>query len=240
MKNLPPKINRLIGQALHTYRMLADGDRVLIAASGGVDSLVLTWLLNHWRRKTPIEYHLLAVHLDMGFGEQEPLLVAEQLRRLEVPHEIGYTDFGRRALETEAGKSGCFHCARQRRSRLFAMAEEKGFNKIALGHHQGDIIETFFLNLLYSGNLSTMVPRQDLFGGKLTLIRPLAYLDKQEIETLAAGIGITPVPNPCPLAGESKRQNVRELITSLTASEPGMKANIFKALSNVKPDYLLK
>jgi tRNA 2-thiocytidine biosynthesis protein TtcA len=240
MKTLPPKINRLIGQALHTYRMLADGDRVLLAVSGGVDSLVLTWLLAHWRRKAPIDYQLLAIHLDMGFGEREPLLVEEQLRRLEIPYEIESTDFGRRALEAEAGKSGCFYCARKRRNRLFNVAREKGFNKIAFGHHRGDVIETFFLNLLYSGNLSTMVPRQDLFGGKLSLIRPLAFVDKEEIKRLAADLEITPVVNPCPLAGESKRETVRVMLDSLNAGDPRINANIFNALANVKPEYLLR
>jgi tRNA 2-thiocytidine biosynthesis protein TtcA len=240
MKSLPPKINRLVGQALHTYRMLADGDRVLLAVSGGVDSLVLTWLLAHWRRKAPIDYQLLAIHLDMGFGDREPLLVEEQLRRLEIPYEIERTDFGRRALAAEAGKSGCFHCARQRRNRLFNLAREKGFNKIAFGHHRGDVIETFFLNLLYSGNLSTMVPCQDLFGGKLSLIRPLAFLDKEEIKRLAADLDITPVANPCPLAGESKRETVRAMLDSLNAEDPRINANIFNALANVKPEYLLR
>jgi tRNA 2-thiocytidine biosynthesis protein TtcA len=240
MKTLPSKVNRLVGQALHKYMMLADGDRVLLAVSGGVDSLVLTWLLDHWRRKAPIDYQLLAVHLDMGFGDREPMLVEEQLRRLEIPYEIERTDFGRRALEAEAGKSGCFHCARQRRNRLFSLAREKGFNKIAFGHHRGDVIETFFLNLLYSGNLSTMVPRQDLFQGRLAIIRPLAYLDKEEIKGLAADLGITPVANPCPLAGDSKREEVRAMLDSFGARDPRIHANIFNALGNVKPEYLLK
>jgi tRNA 2-thiocytidine biosynthesis protein TtcA len=240
LSTLPPKVNRLIGQALHAYRMLADGDRVLLAVSGGVDSLVLTWLLAHWRRKAPIDYRLLAVHLDMGFGEREAQLVEEQLRRLEVDYLIERTDFGRRAVAAEAGKSGCFHCARQRRNRLFALAGEKGFNKIAFGHHREDLIETFFLNVLYSGNISTMVPRQDLFGGEISLIRPLAFVDKQEIRELAEALSISPVPNPCPLAGDSKRESVRALLASLYATDPQMKANIFRALGNVKPDYLLR
>jgi tRNA 2-thiocytidine biosynthesis protein TtcA len=240
MKTLPPKINRAIGQALHAYEMLADGDRVLLAVSGGVDSLVLTWLLGHWRRKTPIDYQLSAVHLDMGFGEREAQLVEEQLQRLGIPYEIEHTDFGRRALAAEREKSRCFHCARQRRNRLFALAAEKGCNKIAFGHHRGDILETFFLNMFYSGNLSTMVPRQDLFGGKLALIRPLAYLDKEDIELLAEALSITPVANPCPLAGQSKRESIRSLLDSLTAADPGIRTNIFKAMANVKPEYLLK
>jgi tRNA 2-thiocytidine biosynthesis protein TtcA len=162
---LKKSVNHQIGLALHTYEMLADGDRVMLAVSGGIDSLVLVWLLRFWLRKAPIDYQLLAVHLDMGFGEKEAGLIAIQLDRLGVPYLIEKTDFGRRALEAEEGRSGCFHCARQRRNRLFELAREKGCNKIALGHHQEDIIETFFLNLLWAGNLSTMAPKQELFGG---------------------------------------------------------------------------
>ena len=239
MSTLPAKANRLIGQALHAYRMLADGDRVLIAVSGGVDSLVLTWLLHHWRRKAPIDYRLLAVHLDMGFGEGNSGLVEEQLRGLGADYLIEQTDFGRRALVAEAGKSGCYHCARQRRNRLFALAGEKGFNKIAFGHHREDLIETFFLNLLYSGNLSTMVPRQELFEGRLALIRPLAFINKEEIRKLAEALSISPVPNPCPLASDSKREKVRALLADLCA-EPRIEANIFNALGNVRQEYLLK
>lgn len=239
MKVLSGHVNRLIGQAMHTYDMLADGDKVMVAVSGGVDSLVLVWLLEHWRHKAPINYELLAVHLDMGFEEGTLDEVDIRLQGLPVESYMEYTDFGKQALITKDGKSGCFHCAKQRRNRLFSLAQEKGYNKIAFGHHKEDIIETFFLNLLYSGNLSTLVPRQDLFGGKLAIIRPLALLMKKEIVHIAKILNLSPVENPCPLATESKRQEVRDLITDLTAKNENFSSNIFAALSNPKTDYLL-
>jgi len=225
---------------MHTYGMLDDKDRVMIAVSGGVDSLVLIWLLDHWQKKAPIKYDLLAVHLDMGFGDQEPELVKEQLDRLGVDYLVEETDFGRRAMEAEDGRSGCYHCARQRRNRLFELARQKGFNKIAMGHHKEDIIETFFINLMYGGNMSTMRPRQDLFAGKLALIRPLAFLEKKEIREIGDKRGIIPVANPCPLSTESKRQEVRDLLESLYQKDPDIKSTIFTALANVRPEYLLK
>lgn len=238
---LKKSVNHQIGLALHTYEMLADGDRVMLAVSGGIDSLVLVWLLRFWLRKAPIDYQLLAVHLDMGFGEKEAGLIAIQLDRLGVPYLIEKTDFGRRALEAEEGRSGCFHCASQRRNRLFELAREKGCNKIALGHHQEDIIETFFLNLLWAGNLSTMVPKQELFGGRLALIRPMAYLEKREIREIGENLGIEPVDNPCPLAKDSKRMQTRALLEkSIYSLDPATKATIFNALANPRPDYLLK
>lgn len=236
---LTKNTNRLIGRAMHTYNMLTDGDKVMLAVSGGIDSLVLTWVLDHWRQKAPINYELLAVHLDMGFGDKEPQLVKNQLERLNVPFLVEETSFGKEALEAEYGKSGCYHCARQRRNRLFELAKEKGFTKLAFGHHQEDIIETFFLNIFYSGNISTMVPRQDLFEGKLSIIRPFAFLGKKAIKKMGTEIGISPVPNPCPLSSDSKRETVRKFLDPLYQKDSTIKASIFAALSNVKADYLL-
>jgi len=235
----PPHSNRLIGRALHDYRMLADGDQVLVAVSGGIDSLVLCHVLALWQRKAPIHYRLLAVHLDMGFGADTAALAA-QLALTGLPHLIEQTDFGKNALATEEGKNGCYHCARQRRNRLFALAREHQCTKLAFGHHREDLIETFFLNLLYSGNLSTMVPHQELFDGGLALIRPLAYLDKDQICELGALFGVTPVANPCPLASGSKREAMRTMLASLYAHNPRFKSNIFAALGHVRPEYLLK
>jgi len=231
--------NRLIGQAMHTYEMLADGDRVLLAVSGGIDSLVLVWVLDHWRRKAPIDYELLAVHIDMGFGGDEHQLVAEQLEQLHVPYLVEFADFGREATQENDSGYGCYQCARQRRNKLFELARAKKCSKIAFGHHKEDIIETFFLNLLYSGNLSTMCPKQMLFEGRLAVIRPLAFLEKREIQTLGRELGIRPVPNPCPFAEKSKRQQVRDLLESLYREDKKIKANIFASLANIKSEYLL-
>jgi tRNA 2-thiocytidine biosynthesis protein TtcA len=232
--------NRLIGRAMHDYAMLADQDRVMVAVSGGVDSLVLLNILKHWQRKAPIRYDLLAVHLDMGFGHKEKDLVAKQLDRLGVDYLVEETDLGPRALAEEDGRGGCFHCARRRRNRLFELAGEKNFSKIALGHHKADIIETFFINMMYGGNLSTMVPRQDLFAGRLALIRPMAYLDKEAVEEAGRAWGLTPVANPCPLSATSKRQRVRELLESIYREDAAIKSTIFSSLANVNPAYLLK
>jgi tRNA 2-thiocytidine biosynthesis protein TtcA len=236
---IPKQFNHLVGRAMHLYRMLADGDRVMIAVSGGIDSLVLAWLLKEWRRKAPIRYELLAVHLDMGFSGTEYDLVREQLCRIDLPMLMERTDFGHRALTAENGKSGCYHCARQRRNRLFSLAEEHHCNKLAFGHHQEDIIETFFLNLFYGGNLSAMAPRQELFGGKLTLIRPLAMVEKKRIIELGQSLGITPVANPCPLAADSRREKIRAWLTPMYDEDPALKATIFASLGNVRTDYLL-
>lgn len=240
MKQLPKKFNRLIGKAMHAYEMLSHGDHVLIAVSGGIDSLVLSWILDNWRLKAPIEYTITGVHLDMGFEEGQAHLVEQKLLQLNIPYHIETTDFGRKALETEDGKSGCYHCAKQRRNRLFELAKKLGCNKIAFGHHKEDIIETFFLNLLYGGNISTMVPKQILFDGRLTIIRPLCFLEKKDIEAIGSLINMKAVQNPCPLAADSRREKVRVLLETLCKDEKAIKSNIFAALGNVKQDYLLQ
>lgn len=225
---------------MHIYDMLREGDRVMVAVSGGVDSLVLAWLLDFWRAKAPIHYELLAVHLDMGFGaEGSACPVVRQLDQLAIPYLIERTDFGSRALAAENGKSACFHCSRQRRNRLFDLARGREMTKIAFGHHKDDILETFFLNLLYGGNISTMVPRQDLFAGRLSIIRPLAFIEKDEIHQIAAGLGIKPVKNPCTMDNGSKRQEIRNLLRTLYRTNPRAKANMFAALGNIRPEYLL-
>lgn len=239
MDVLSKAANRRIGQAMHDYSMLADSDRLLIAVSGGVDSLVLSWILNHWQRKAPIRYEILAVHIDNGFDDTTSAKVAEQLKNIGIPHRIEKTDFWQQAAAAEEGKSVCYHCARLRRNRLFALAEKHGFNKICLGHHKDDIVETFFINLLYAGNISTMVPKQKLFDGRLHIIRPMAYLEKKEILEIAAAASIGPVKNPCPQDGDSKRQEARQIIANVSKLDSKVKSNIFAALSNIRQDYLL-
>jgi len=234
------KINRLVGRAMHTYSMLAEGDRVMVAVSGGVDSLALAWLLFHWRDKAPIHYDLLAVHLNMGFDSDGHEAVEQQLQHIGIPYLIEHTTIGAEAYANKEGMSVCFTCARNRRNRLFQMATERQYSKIALGHHKDDIIETFFLNMLYSGNISTMVPRQDLFNKTMAIIRPLAFLEKDKVIQMATAAGLRAVKNPCPNADHSKREEVRSLLTSLFSANPEFRDNIFASLSNVRHDYLLK
>jgi tRNA 2-thiocytidine biosynthesis protein TtcA len=239
MSVLSKAANRNIGQAMHNYTMLADADRVLVAVSGGVDSLVLSWILNYWQHKAPIRYEIYAVYIDNGFDSSTSEKVAEQLQNIGIPYLIQKTDFWHRAEAADGGKSICYHCARLRRNRLFAIAEEQGFNKISFGHHKDDILETFFINLLYAGNISTMVPKQKLFDGRIHIIRPMAYLEKKDIIEIAAAAGIVPVKNPCPKDNDSKRQEARKVVASLSDLDPKVKSNMFAALSNIRQGYML-
>ncbi len=242
---LSREVNRRIGRAMHDYAMLADADRVLVAVSGGVDSLVLLAVLLHWREKAPIHYQVEAVHVDMEPQIDGPgptaLQVEAQVRQMGVPLRILPARFHPAAGSVQPLTDDfCFQCARARRSQLFAHARDLGFNKLALGHHRDDIIETFLLNLTCSGNISTMVPKQSLFAGRLHLIRPLAYVDKDAIRDLSVSLGLIPVRPACPLAEQTRRRDIHDLAESIYQQIPGARENIFAALGNVRQDYLLR
>ncbi|MBE0585036.1 MAG: tRNA 2-thiocytidine biosynthesis protein TtcA [Desulfofustis sp.] len=237
---IPGPLKRKIGQALHDWQMLSQGDRVLIAVSGGIDSLVAAWVLQHWRAKAPITYELEAIHIVNGFAgkvavdEVPAESIGYQLRSWGIPFSV--ID-GWPAPESEP--PNCFICARNRRSQLFDLARQRGCSKLALGHHKDDLIETFFINTLYSGNISTMLPRQELFAGRLNLIRVLSYLEKKEVLTIAEVAGIEPITDRCPLAGTTRRTTVRDLLTTIYERIPGAKGSLFAALGNVRHEYLL-
>ncbi|MCD6390253.1 MAG: tRNA 2-thiocytidine biosynthesis protein TtcA [Desulfobulbaceae bacterium] len=222
---------------MHRYRMLADGDKILIAVSGGIDSLVLAAVLQNWQKKAPIQYQLTAVHLDMGFSPENTTHIRKQLDHLKLDYFMETISFP--DIPEKEDKGSCFACARKRRNHLFELARNKNFSKLALGHHKEDIIETFFLNMLYSGNMSTMVPRQDLFDGNLSIIRPLALLEKNQILETGERLHLSAVTHSCPREHLSKRETVRTLLQQLYNSDHHIKANIFSALSNIRKEYLL-
>ena len=233
-------MRRAIGQAIHHYDMIADGDRIAVGLSGGKDSLTLMWALRERLSRIPINYSLLAIYIDLGFEGSPAELVEDYCNKNGYALRVAYTHYGIQGHSEENRENPCFLCARLRRKRLFEMASELGCTKLALGHNMDDIIETLFLNMLYSGEMSTMVPCQPFFGGKLVVIRPLAHVEEEAINRFAQDHGFPDFPNPCPTAKTSKRLETKNMLNSLYQTNKKIKGNIFRSMSHIKPDYLLK
>jgi len=233
------QLNRAAGRALHTYDMIADGDRIVVGVSGGKDSLVLAWLLAERLPRVPIAYALFPVYIDPGFDGGPGDRLAERVAGFGLTLRVEKTDFGLRGHSPENRENPCFLCARLRRQRLFEVAEALGCNKIALGHHQDDLIETLFLNMFYAGEMSTMRPVQPFFQGRFTVIRPLAFAAERLIRRAAAALELPALANPCPSAATSKRAEVKEMLDRLYRSNRKIRGNIFRAMRHVKPEYLL-
>ncbi len=232
-------LNHDLGKAIHQYEMIASGDRILVGVSGGKDSLTLLWLLSERLPRVPVSYTLHAVYIDPGFegcfGDQLTQWVAQTGVSLRVEH----TDFGIVAHSAANRENPCFLCARRRRQRLFEIARELDCNKIALGHHKDDIIETFFLNICYTGVMGTMLPVQPMFGGRLRIIRPLAFADEARIARFAKDQQFPEFVNPCPSADQSKRREIKSFLNDLYRANKKIKKNIFRSLSHVNREYLL-
>ena len=233
-------LNRVVGKALHQYDMISNRDRILVGLSGGKDSLALITILKERQHRIPIKYELFAVYIDPGFEEGLSEALADYCNANGFKLIVEYTDYGILAHSSTNRENPCFLCSRLRRKRLFEIADELGCNKLALGHNKDNIIETLFLNMCYSGEISTMVPSQSFFQGRFTVIRPLAFADEDIISRFAAEKGFPAFVNPCPSAKVSKRQEIKTLLRQLYISNKKIKGNIFRAMSHVNTDYLLK
>jgi len=233
------EIKRLTGKAIHTMDMIRHGDHVMVAVSGGKDSLALLWLLKERIKRVPIDYRITAVHVDPGFGANS----ADQMTSFFLAHGFEFrvieSDIGPKAHGPQNRENPCFLCSRLRRKLLFQTAEEIGCNRMAFGHHKDDLIETFFLNVFYGASISTMVPVQGFFGGKLTVIRPFYLVDEDLIRRYAQLMDWPEISLDCPTAGSSKREEIKNMLTHFYRSNRKIKGNIFHALQNVNAEYLL-
>jgi len=232
-------VNSGVGKAIHTYDMIADGDKLAVGLSGGKDSLALSWILKNRLKHIPVDYKLTAIYIDPGFENGFAGELAGHCEKLDIELIVEHTDNGLVAHSTENRENPCFLCSRLRRKRLFEIAEGIGAKKIALGHHKDDIIETLFLNMFYAGEISTMSPRQEFFKGAMTIIRPLAFLDEDIIRKFSELMEFPVFVNPCPSARRSKRQAIKKMLTELYRSNRKIRGNIFRALHHVNLDYLL-
>jgi len=229
-------ISKSMGKAIMDYKMISSGDKILVAVSGGKDSLTLLRVLNDRKQFVPVKYDLLAVHVDMGYPCQHPKILAEYFKSMGIDYHIEKIDI----LKGKSRKDiSCFWCSWNRRKALFETAVRLGCTKIALGHHMDDIVETVLLNLFFRGEISAMCPKQELFKGKITIIRPLAYVEEDLIREFAKELDFPHHKCACPNSITSKRTKVEHIIKDLEKISPDIKKNIFRSVKRVKQDYLL-
>jgi tRNA 2-thiocytidine biosynthesis protein TtcA len=240
LRRLGARLRGLAGKAIADYRMIEDGDRVMVCLSGGKDSYTLLDLLLSLQRSAPVRFELVAVNLDQkqpGFPAQ---VLPEYLAKLGVPYQIIEQDTYRVVKRViPEGKTMCGLCSRLRRGALYAHASKQGFNKIALGHHRDDMIETLFLNMFFGGKLKAMPPKLLSEDGRHIVIRPLAYVEERDIERYAKGRNFPIIP--CRLCGSQEnlqRVAVKEMLSEWERRHPGRLESIASSLRNVVTSHL--
>jgi len=239
-KRLQARLRGLVGKAIEDFRMIEDGDRVMVCLSGGKDSYTLLDVLLSLQRSAPVRFELVAVNLDQkqpGFPAQ---VLPDYLTALGVPFHVIEQDTYRvvKRLIPE-GRTMCGLCSRLRRGALYRYAAENGITKVALGHHRDDIVETLFLNMFFGGRLKTMPPKLLSEDGRHIVIRPMAYVPEREIERYARARQFPLIP--CTLCGSQQhlqRVAVKKMLADWEREFPGRTEAIFSSLGNVTTSHL--
>lgn len=228
-------ISKRVGRAIIDHRMIEEGDKILVAVSGGKDSLTLLRVLQDRQKFVPIKYRLLAYHVDMGYPRSISRILERYLKKQGVEYRIEKSD----ALKKTKKKDiSCFWCSWNRRKALFEAAARCKCTKVALGHHLDDIDETILLNLFFQGEISSMKPRQELFEGKIVIIRPLCYTEEDLIRRFSRTLGFPHHTCDCPHSDISRRQLMTGIIKQVNRVCPEVRTNIYRSVSRIKKDYL--
>ena len=240
-ENLQKKLRKKVWTAIKDFNMIEKGDRIMVCISGGKDSYTMLDMIMHAHATDIYDFEFIAVNMDQkqpGFPEH---ILPDYFQSLGVNFKIIERDTYSIVVDkTPEGKTMCSLCSRLRRGTLYSVAEELGCNKLALGHHREDIIETLFLNLMFSGKLEAMPPKYRTDDGKHVVIRPLAYCKEADISAYAQ-IKQFPII-PCNLCGSQdglQRQRIKQMLADWEQQQPGRKEVIFNAIKNVSPSHLM-
>lgn len=217
-------------QAINDYNLIEDGDKIAVGLSGGKDSLTLLHLLNSYKKFAPQKFELIAITLNPGDVNNAPL--HKLCRELEVPFFEIQTDIQKIVFDIKKEHNPCSLCAKLRRGSLNNNAVKLGCNKIALGHHKDDAIETLMLAISYEGRINCFSPKSFMDKDNVTLIRPMVYIEESDIKRTAKKYNMPIIENPCPVDKKTKREDIKNLIVELNHRIPGFKKNLFGALTH--------
>ena len=231
------KLLSYIRQAVNDYDMIKDGDRIAVGVSGGKDSLCLLYALSKMRRFFPEKYEIEAITVSLGFDGASYDGIKKFCDELGVNYTVVDTQIGQIIFDERKEENPCSLCAKMRKGALNNAAEELGCNKIALGHNKDDVIETFMMSLIFEGRIGCFSPVSFLEKKKLYSIRPLIYVPEYEIKSFVKGLNTDIVKNPCPADGNTKRQEIKELVLNLNKTYPNLNQRIFGALSRGLDDW---
>lgn len=229
-------------KAIKDYQLIEEGDKIAVGISGGKDSILMAKLFQELQRHSKIKFEVVFLAMDPGYHPDIKKLLIENCEYLNIPihmYDSGIFD----VVDKMAKDYPCYLCARMRRGSLYAKAQEFGCNKLALGHHYNDVIETTMLNILYAGNFKTMIPKlKSKNFENLELIRPMYYIEEKYIKRFINNSGIWPLNCACMVAAErvgNKRYEIKDLIEKLKENFDGVEKSIFKAAENVSMDGIL-
>lgn len=229
-------------KAIKDYKLVEEGDKIAVAISGGKDSLIMAKLFQELKRHGQFNFELEFIAMDPGYHKNIRELLVENCEHLNIPVNIFDSSIFE-VVDNIAQDYPCYMCARMRRGALYAKTEELGCNKLALGHHFNDVIETTLLNVLYSGNFKTMLPKLKASNFKgLELIRPLYYIEEQHIEKFTKNSGIWPLNCACMVAAKkigNKRYEIKDMIKEMKKNFRDVEKTIFRSAQNVNMDSIL-
>ncbi len=225
-------IEGLMRKAMVHYNMVEAGDRICVGVSGGKDSIVLAVALQRLKKYYALPYEVVAVSLDAGFAE-EPLdftPVEKVMEEHEIPYTIRQTDIGHVVFDVRKESAPCSLCAKMRRGILHDVAKELGCNKVALGHHLDDAIETFYMNLWGEGRIACFSPVSYLSRKDLTMIRPMIYAAEQDVINAATEMQVVTVASGCPIDGTTRREEMKNYVTAHSEKDPAFRQKMLGAI----------
>lgn len=219
-------------KAIADFDMIQDGDRIVVGVSGGKDSLALLYALRLYQRFSPEKFDLCGVTLDMGFEGLDMGPVADFCRKIDVPYTVVKTEIAKIVFDVRKEPNPCSLCAKMRRGALHNYVKDIGYNKIALGHHSDDVVETLFLSLFYEGRLATFTPVTYLSRKEIHNIRPFVYVKEKQIVSAVETHCLPVVKSPCPMDKNTKREEIKQILHGIYKEIPHARERVMTAIKN--------